>query len=102
MWGSDGWLQKVCQVSLFFALVSSIALKMEHDSSTEAFGVLLVVTTMVPPAAAFLFESELDFEKGCHVSYLKKKAINCFTSTLGRCFEKYLRQTSAVNEDTSR
>jgi len=102
--GSDGWLSKVCQVSLFFSLVSSIALKMEPGSSTEALGVLLVVTLMVPPAAALLFESELDFvfEKGCHVSYLKKKAINCFTSTLGRCFEKYLRQTSAVNEDTSR
>ena len=87
---SDNWLAKVAQVSLFFSLVSSIALKVESDSSTEALGNVLVVTLMVPPVAAFLFESDLDFEAGCHVSYVKKKAIKCFTSTLGRCFDKAL------------
>ena len=42
---SDDRLAKVAQVSLFFSLVSSIALKVESDSSTEALGnaVLLVV-----------------------------------------------------------
>ena len=45
---------------------------------------------MVPPAAAFLFESDLDFETGCRVSCFKEKAITCFTSTLGRCFDKVL------------
>ena len=87
---SDDWLAKVAQVSLFFSLVSSIALKMESDSSTEALGNVLVATLMVPPAAAFLFESDLDFETGCYVSYVKEKAIKCFTSTLGRCFDKLL------------
>ena len=87
---SDDWLAKVAQVSLFFSLVSSIALKVESDSSTEALGNVLVVTLMVPPVAAFLFESGLDFETGCHVSYVKEKAIKCFTSTLGRCFDKVL------------
>merc|ERR1711935_785743 len=89
--GSDGWLSKVCQVSLFFSLVSSIALKMEPDNSTEALEGLLVFMLMVPPVLAFLFESDLDFEKGCNVPYIKQMAlkenvIKCFTSTLGRCF----------------
>ena len=79
---SDDRLAKVAQVSLFFSLVSSIALKVESDSSTEALGNVLIVTLMVPPVAAFLFESDLDFK--------------CFTSTLGRCFDKYLRKTKSV------
>ena len=93
---SDDWLAKVAQVSLFFSLVSSLALKVEPDSSTEALGVLLVFTLMVPPVAAFLFESDLDFEAGCHVSYFKAKAIKCFTSTLGRCFDQLFGETKSV------
>ena len=93
---SDDWLAKVSQVSLFFSLVSSIALKVESDSSTEALGVLLLFTLAVPPVTAFLFESDLDFEKGCYVSYIKKKMINCFTSTLGRRFDHYLGEKSVV------
>ena len=76
---SDDRLAKVAQVSLFFSLVSSIALKVESDSSTEALGNVLIITLMVPPVSAFLFQSDLDFE--------------CFTSTLGYCFDKYLRKT---------
>ena len=57
---------------------------------------LLVFTLMVPPVAAFLFESDLDFEAGCHVSYFKAKAIKCFTSTLGRCFDKLFGETKSV------
>ena len=91
---SDDWLAKVCQVSLFFSLVSSIALKVESDSSTEALSVLLLFTLAVPPVTAFLFESGLDFEKGCYVSYIKKNAISCFASTLGRCFDRYFREKS--------
>ena len=69
---------------------------MECDSSTEALGVLLVFTLVVPPVAAFLFESDLDFETGCHVSYFKQKAIKCFTRTLGRCFDKLFGETKSV------
>ena len=94
---SDDWLSKVCQLSLFFSLVSSIALKLESDSSTEALGTLLLFTLAVPPMAAFLFQSGLDFEKGCYVSYIKKAAISCFTSTLGRCFDHYLREKNVVH-----
>ena len=93
---SDDQLSKVCQVSLFFSLVSSIALKVESDSSTEALGVVLVFTLMVPPVAGFLFESEIDFEKECYVSYVKEKAIKWFTSTLGLCFKKFLRDKRSV------
>ena len=95
---SDDWLAKVCQVSLFFSLVSSIALKVESDSSTEALSVLLLFTLAVPPVTAFLFESGLDFEKGCYVSYIKKNAISCFASTLGRCFDRYFREKSVILE----
>ena len=69
---------------------------MEPDSSSEALGVLLIFTLMVPPVAAFLFESDLDFETGCYVSYFKEKAIKCFTSTLGRCFDKLFGETKSV------
>lgn len=98
---SDDWLAKVCQVSLFFSLVSSIALKVEADSSTEALGVLLLFTLAVPPVTAFLFESDLDFEAGCYISYIKKTAISCFKSTLGRCFDHYLYEEGAVEVGTS-
>ena len=67
---------------------------MESDSSTDALGVVLVFTLMVPPVAGFLFESEIDFEKECYVSYVKEKAIKSFTSTLGLCFKKFLRDKS--------
>jgi len=102
---SDDWLAKVCQVSLFFSLVSSIALKIESDSSTEALGVLLVFTLMVPPVTAFLFESDIDFEAGCYISYIKKRAVHCFTITLSSCFDHYLREESVgsgTTEDTVR
>ena len=93
---SDDWLAKVAQVSLFFSLISSIALKVESDSSTEVLGVLLVFTLTVPPVAAFLFESDLDFEAGCHVSFVKEKAIKCLKSTLGRCFDKLFGEPKSV------
>mmetsp|Transcript_55527 Transcript_55527/g.133014 ORF Transcript_55527/g.133014 Transcript_55527/m.133014 type:complete len:180 (-) Transcript_55527:188-727(-) len=97
---SDDWLAKVCQVSLFFSLVSSIALKVEQDSSTEALSVLLLFTLAVPPVTAFFFESGLDFEKGCYISYIRKQAINCFTITLGRCFDRCFREKGVVRVGT--
>ena len=99
---SDDWLAKVCQVSLFFSLVSSIALKVESDSSTEALGVLLVFTLMVPPVTAFLFESGLDFEAGCYVSYIKKKAINWFKCTLGSCLDRCFGEKGVVEVVTTK
>ena len=60
---------------------------------------LLVFTLIVPPVAGFLFESEIDFEKECCVSYVKEKAIKWFTSTLGLCFDKLLGETKEITED---
>ena len=48
--------------------------------------------------AAFFFESDLDFETGCYVSYVKEKAIKCFESTLGCCFDKLLGQTKETSK----
>jgi len=56
----------------------------------------LLFTLAVPPVTAFLFESDLDFEKSCYVSYIKRKTINCFTSTLGHRFDRYLGEKSVV------
>ena len=42
----------VCQISLFFSLVSSIGLKIESDSSSEVLGVLLLIMLAVPPVLA--------------------------------------------------
>jgi len=90
---SDDRLSKICQTSLFFSLVSSIALKMEPDSSQEVLGVLLLIMLAVPPVIAFLFESDVDFEEGCHMSTIKQISFRVFDSTFGRCFE-YLFKVS--------
>ena len=52
---SDDWLAKVAQVSLFFSLVSSIALKVESDSSTEALGNVLLLFTLAGAASCLRF-----------------------------------------------
>jgi len=82
---SDNFLAKVAQVSLFFSLVSSIALKLERTTSEGALGVLLIVTTAVPPVVALVFESGCDAWKVLHLSAVAKSLIACFDATLGRC-----------------
>ena len=52
----DNNLALVCHLALFFALVSSIILKMERDSSAEVLGVVLVITSVTPPVMTFLVE----------------------------------------------
>jgi len=98
---SDDLLSKICQVSLFFSLVSAIALKMEPDNSAEELGVLLIVAAGVPPVIAFLFESDLDFEEGGvlkHVTKTKKLLLGCFKRTLGSCADKFLRSSPAPED----
>ena len=95
---SDDWLSKVCQVSLFFSLVSSIALKMEPDSSADALGMLLLITLAVPPVTAFLFESDLDFEKGCRISKLKNSMLRCFDTCVGRHIRSIFEQPSRPSD----
>jgi ABC-type Mn2+/Zn2+ transport system permease subunit len=49
---NDGLLAQVCQLSLFFVLVSTIALRNDGERASDTLGVPLVVTLFVPPAAA--------------------------------------------------
>ena len=53
----DDLLSVVCQLQIFFSLLSSIILKTDPDSPTMA--VLLPILIAVPPVAAFIFESGL-------------------------------------------
>jgi len=57
---NDNLLAGICQLSLFFALVSAINLRMEGETSSATLGVLLVITLAVPPAFAILFHMGLD------------------------------------------
>jgi hypothetical protein len=50
----DGWFALICQLSLFFVLVSTIALNMDGETSADALGVLLVATLVVPAVIAIL------------------------------------------------
>ena len=62
----DDRLAAVCQIALFFSLVSSIALKMENDTSSATLGVILLNFTLaVPPILAFFYQSDVDFENAC-------------------------------------
>ena len=54
----DDNLAKLCQVQIFFALLSSIALKDTLADSTN-IGVVLVVLTVLPLALAFFLETPL-------------------------------------------
>jgi hypothetical protein len=40
--------RRSCNVSLFFALVSSIVLRLEHDTSSGVLGVLLLIAMSMP------------------------------------------------------
>ena len=81
----DNTLSQVCQISLFFSLTASIALKTERDSSTNALAVILVILLAVPPALTFIFQSDLNFEQGFGVSKILKFAWRIFQGTAGKC-----------------
>ena len=81
----DNKLSQVCQVSLFFSLTASIALKTERDSSANALAVILVIFLAVPPVLTFIFQSDLDFEQGCRISAISSAAQRTFQATVGKC-----------------
>ena len=84
-------LSKVSQIVLFFSLVSSIALRMEQDTSSEALGYLLVFTLAVPPVAAFVYESDvLEASNGPLAAAARQRLSVLFDATLGGCLRKYL------------
>lgn len=80
----DDRLSQVCQVSLFFTLASKIALRTEQDSSSGVLSALLFTMMALPPVLAFLFESDLDFEKGLHLSAVMSPVGRCLDATVGR------------------
>ena len=57
----DNRLSQLCQAQIFFALLSSIALKYDADTRTNStnIAILLSVLTILPMALAFLFETPL-------------------------------------------
>jgi pyruvate/2-oxoglutarate dehydrogenase complex dihydrolipoamide acyltransferase (E2) component len=81
----DGRLAELSQLSLFFVIVSTIALRMEEgESSAEIIDVLLVVLLAVPAVVAILLHM------GVHnctiVLNAKAKIARCFAHTARRCF----------------
>lgn len=91
----DDRLAKICQLSLFFSLASSIALKMEPDSSSGPLAGLLVVMLALPPALAFAFESDLDFERGLHLAALRPLVRRLLEATCGACAESLFKTAEA-------
>ena len=56
----DDYLAKACQISLFFALVSSIVLRLDgSNADSDALGVLLVVAMFAPVVFAILLAFDL-------------------------------------------
>ena len=80
----------VCQVSLFFSLVSSIALKLERNTSEEALGVLLLITMLTPPVLGFLYQCGVDIEEGFGAAKVRSAAFRVFQRTVGACIDKFI------------
>ena len=97
----DDKLASVCQTALFFSLVSSIALKMEYDTSSAALGVLLPFTLAVPPIIAFFYQSGVDFEKGLNASAVRARVQDSFEKTLGRCLTWCLQEKIELSDPSS-
>ena len=81
---SDNALQLLCQVDIFFALLSKVMLDLDPDvdgRGTDALGVLLVVMALIPVASLVMqaiFEGNLPSFKG-----LKKKFATSSTVETG-------------------
>ena len=99
---SDDLVAKVCQVSLFFSLVSSIALKMEPDNSLETLGVLLLFTVAVPMVIALFFLADIDFTQILQVSKIKRSIRTVFERTLGRWIDRCLQHYTVPGGPPSR
>ena len=99
---SDDLVAKVCQVSLFFSLVSSIALKMEPDNSLETLGVLLLFTVAVPMVIALFFLADIDFVQILQVSKIKRSIRTVFERTLGRWIDRCLQHYTMPGGPPSR
>jgi len=89
----DDQLARVGQVALFFALVSSIALKVERDSSSAALSYLLIATLAIPPMVAFLYnEDVVEMLQGKLCTSLRGRLSKCFEATVGKCLKGLLKE----------
>lgn len=88
---SSNTLAKVCQLSLFFAIVSSIALNMQVDESSDELGYLLVFTMFAPHLLGLLEHSGLEI--GGMFSGTKAVAQTSLERTLGRFVDRWLKPT---------
>ena len=82
---SDGRLATACQVTLHFALVSSILLKMERDTSADSIGVLLIISMAIPPLIAFIFQTEVDMVGAFGLARVTNAISVLFERTVGAC-----------------
>ena len=98
---SDDRLSKVCQVALFFALVSSIALKMERESSAGTMDVLLTITMAIPPICAFFVDSDEDLVEVCHLGAVRRFLARLFGCTFGRCIDHISLLVSSSSSGSS-
>ena len=82
--------------SRLYMAVSSIALRMERDSSSNVLGAILLFMLCVPPIATFIYQSDIDFERQCCVSAIRKYLCACFDATCGKCLVACFKAPQAI------
>ena len=103
----DDLLSQICQLQIFFSLLSSIILKTNPNSPT--MGVLLPILIGVPPVSAFIFESGVLDElaklsnpedNGWPIPFMggKRVGVGC-RGKMTRCLECLLGVKPLVVED---
>jgi len=94
----DGRLAELCQLSLFFVLVSTINLRMEGKTSADTLGLLLVVTLFIPLVVGILLHT------GLHTSPVvlnaKARVAHFLARTMARCCICAERPTASSREPT--
>jgi len=93
---TDDRVASSCNVCLFFALVSSIVLKMERNSSSGVMDVLLLIAMMLPAVLVFLLQSDIDCGSWLCVSRLQARVFGFFRRTVGSCIVKCSGQRTTV------
>ena len=81
----DDTLSQVCQVSLFFALISCIALRLEPTSSSDTIAWFLVGGLLLPLVVVVIVEAHVDVAKMLGLRAIARCARRLFEATAGRC-----------------
>ena len=94
----DNKLAIVSQLSIFFSLVSSIALTWGPDEDSERLANALVFTLLIPPILAAFYEAGIDVDKWVwNIFYVLVLPI--LDNTIGKCL-KYLARDGPKNDGT--